>query len=130
MNGKERMLAALAGKPVDRLPVFSANQTGTYPLMDATGAEWPEAHMKAEPMAKLAAGAHTVFGFDAVRVPYCQTMESEALACTVKYAGREGVPRIDVHASQLSDEPAYLYDFLSRGRIRELLKAVSLLKAQ
>jgi [methyl-Co(III) methanol-specific corrinoid protein]:coenzyme M methyltransferase len=130
MNAKERMLAALAGQQTDRAPVFSANQTGTYPLMDETGAEWPQAHQEAEPMARLAAAAHTVLGFDAVRVPYCQTFESEALGSTVKYAGREGVPRIDQHAYHLTDEPSYPADFLSRGRIPELLKAITLLKEQ
>lgn len=130
MNHKERMLAALAGQPVDRPPVFSANQTGTYELMDATGAEWPEAHQLAEPMAKLAAGAATVLGFDAVRVPYCQTIEAEALGCTVKYAGREGIPRIDLHAYHLDDPISYPADFLSKGRIPEVLKAITLLKAE
>jgi [methyl-Co(III) methanol-specific corrinoid protein]:coenzyme M methyltransferase len=130
MNSKERMLAAMNGLPVDRTPVFSANQTGTYAQMEATGAEWPEAHMKAEPMAKLAGAAYTVLGFDAVRVPYCQTIESEALGSTVKYAGREGVPRIDVHAYHLTDVPSYPADFLSRGRVPELIKAVALLKAE
>lgn len=128
MNAKERMLAALAGRPVDRAPVFSANQTGTYAQMDETGAAWPEAHQKAEAMATLAAGAHTILGFDAVRVPYCQTFESEALGSTVKYAGREGVPRIDQHAYHLGDEPSYPEDFLERGRIPELIGAIRLLK--
>jgi [methyl-Co(III) methanol-specific corrinoid protein]:coenzyme M methyltransferase len=96
--------------------------------MDETGAAWPEAHQLADPMARLAAGAHDVLGFDAVRVPYCQTIESEALGSTVKYAGREGVPRIDQHAYHLGDEPSYPRDFLSRGRIPELIGAVRLLK--
>lgn len=130
MTHKERMLAGLAGETVDRAPVFSANQTGTYELMDATGAEWPEAHMKAEPMAKLALGAATVLGFDAVRVPYCQTMESEALGCTVKYAGREGVPRIDVHAFHVGDTPTLPDDFLSQGRLPELLEAIRIMKSE
>jgi [methyl-Co(III) methanol-specific corrinoid protein]:coenzyme M methyltransferase len=130
MNARERMLAGLAGQPTDRAPVFSANQTATYPQMDETGAAWPEAHQQAEVMARLAAGAHTVLGFDAVRVPYCQTIESEALGSTVKYAGREGVPRIDQHAYHLTDEPSYPADFLSLGRIPELIQAVRLLKEQ
>ena len=130
MNNRERMLAAMKGQETDRPAVFSANQTATYAQMDATGAEWPEAHQKAEEMAKLAAGAYTVLGFDAVRVPYCQTFEAEALGSTIKYAGREGVPRIDVHAYHLGDEPSYPDDFLERGRIPELIKAVRLLKEQ
>ncbi len=128
MNSKERMMAALAGQPVDRAPVFAVNQTGTYELMDATGAAWPEAHQLAEPMATLAWGAHSVLGWDAVRVPYCQTIEAEALGCTVKYAGREGIPRMDVHSYHLGDPIEYPADFLSRGRIPEVLKAISLLK--
>lgn len=128
MNPKQRMLAALAGQPTDRAPVFSANQTATYPQMDETGAAWPEAHQLADPMARLAAGAHEVLGFDAVRVPYCQTVESEALGSTVKYAGKEGVPRIDQHAYHLTDEPGYPADFLSRGRVPELIRAIGLLK--
>ena len=128
MNNSERMLAAVKGQPTDRPAVFSANQTGTYAQMDATGAEWPDAHQKAEPMATLAAGAFSVLGFDAVRVPYCQTFEAEALGSTVKYAGREGVPRIDQHAYHLTDTPSYPEDFLERGRIPELIKAVRLLK--
>ena len=130
MNARERMLTALAGRPVDRPPVFSANQTATCAQMDASGAEWPEAHMKAEPMARLAAAAHHVLGFDAVRVPYCQTIEAEALGSTVKYAGREGVPRIDVHAYHLTDVPTFPADFLSRGRVPQLIEAVSLLKQE
>lgn len=128
MTHKERLLAALRGGPVDRAPVFSANQTATYAQMDATGAEWPLAHQEAEPMAALAAGAYTVLGFDAVRVPYCQTIESEALGATVKYAGREGVPRIDLHPFHLGDAPEFPADFLSRGRIPALLEAVRILK--
>jgi [methyl-Co(III) methanol-specific corrinoid protein]:coenzyme M methyltransferase len=128
MNSKERMMAALAGQSVDRVPVFAANQTGTYALMDATGAEWPAAHQQAEPMAELAWGAYSVLGWDAVRVPYCQTIEAEALGCTVKYAGREGIPRIDVHAYHLGDPIEYPEDFLTKGRIPEMLKAISILK--
>jgi [methyl-Co(III) methanol-specific corrinoid protein]:coenzyme M methyltransferase len=130
MNGKERTLAALAGKPVDRAPVFSANQTATYEQMDQSGAAWPDAHQKAGPMAALAGAAHRVLGFDAVRAPYCQTIESEALGSSVKYAGREGVPRIDVHAYHLGDEPSYPEDFLSRGRVPELIEAIRLLKQE
>lgn len=81
-------------------------------------------------MAKLAAAAYTVLGFDAVRVPYCQTIESEALGASVKYAGREGVPRIDVHPFHVGDSPPLPADFLSRGRIPVLLEAVRILKRE
>ncbi len=127
MTHKERLLAALRGEQVDRPSVISANQTATYAQMDALGAAWPEAHKEAGPMAALAAGAATILGFDAVRVPYCQTIESEAFGATVKYAGKEGVPRIDVHPYKVGDTPKLPADFLSLGRIPALLEAVRLL---
>jgi len=130
MNHKERFLAALAGEDTDRPSVFSANQTATGDQMEAAGAEWPEAHQKAGPMADLAAAAYTEIGFDAVRVPYCQTMEAEALGSTVKYGDREYVPRIDVHSYGLDDSPHFPEDFLSRGRIPQVIEAVRLLKSR
>jgi len=128
MNNRERVMAALNGEATDRAPVFSANQTATYEQMVETGAEWPDAHQQAEPMATLALGAHMILGFDAVRVPYCQTMESEALGSTVKYAGREGIPRIGVHGYEIGDSISYPDDFLERGRIPALLEAIRILK--
>ncbi len=128
MNHKERFMAAIRGEETDRPSVFSANQTATYDQMEASGASWPEAHQEAKAMADLAAAAYTEAGFDAVRVPYCQTMEAEALGSTVKYSGREGVPRILDHGYNPGDSIELPDDFLERGRIPEVLKAIRLLK--
>jgi [methyl-Co(III) methanol-specific corrinoid protein]:coenzyme M methyltransferase len=82
-------------------------------------------------MAKQALAAYTVLGFDAVRVPFCQTFEAEALGCKIKSGGAEGIPGIE-HPSpyKLDDTPAFPSDFLSRGRIPELLKAIGILKKE
>ncbi len=86
-------------------------------------------------MAKLALAAHTMLGFDAVRVPFCQTFEAHALGCKIKSGssayGVEGVPGIDHPPPySLDDKPVLPDDFLSRGRIPELLKAVRILKKE
>jgi [methyl-Co(III) methanol-specific corrinoid protein]:coenzyme M methyltransferase len=78
--------------------------------------------------------AYTVLGFDAVRVPYCQTFEAVALGC-IRKPGKvreiEGVPGIDPpHPHKLDDVPEFPDDFLSRGYIPELLKAVEILKKE
>jgi [methyl-Co(III) methanol-specific corrinoid protein]:coenzyme M methyltransferase len=70
-----------------------------------------------------------VLGFDAVRVPFCQTIEAEALGCKLKPGGSEGIPGIDFPPPYtIDDTPVFPDDFLSQGRIPELLKAVRLLK--
>jgi [methyl-Co(III) methanol-specific corrinoid protein]:coenzyme M methyltransferase len=103
--------------------------------MEKVGAFWPEGHEKGEAMAKQALAAHTVLGFDAVRVPFSQTIEAEALGCTLKSGsgpdGEEGIPGIDHPPPyQLDDTPQFPDDFLNRGKIPELLKAVRILKTQ
>jgi [methyl-Co(III) methanol-specific corrinoid protein]:coenzyme M methyltransferase len=129
MNSRERILKTFEREPVDRVPVLCVNSTATLDQMEKQGSYWPEAHVKGEDMAQLALGAYTVLGFDAVRVPFCQTFEAEALGCKIKYRGREDIPNID-HPNPyvLDDTPTYPDDFLQRGRIPELIKAVKILK--
>jgi [methyl-Co(III) methanol-specific corrinoid protein]:coenzyme M methyltransferase len=103
--------------------------------MEAVQAFWPEAHENGETMAKLALATHTVLGFDAVRVPFCQTFEAHALGCKIKPGkgpgGVEGIPGVDHPPPfKLDDTPEFPDDFLSRGRIPELLKAVRILKKE
>jgi [methyl-Co(III) methanol-specific corrinoid protein]:coenzyme M methyltransferase len=135
MNAKERVMAVLNHQKPDRMPCFGANSTVTYEQMEAVQAFWPDGHMDGEAMAKQALAAYKVLGFDAVRVPFCQTMEAQALGCKLKHGrsrgGNEGIPGIDEPPPyKLSDTPEFPDDFLSRGRIPELLKAVRLAKKE
>ena len=128
ISGKELFLTALKGGKVPRPAVFSADQTGTYELMEKVSAYWPEAICNARDMAKLAATASTILGFDAVRVPFCQTIEAEILGSILREGGRENVPSIKQHRYKIGDVPTFPDDFLSKGRIPELLEAVKILK--
>ena len=102
--------------------------------MEKVGAFWPEGHEKGEVMAKQALAAYSVLGFDAVRVPFCQTFEAVALGCTRK-PGKireiEGIPGIEHPPPyKIDDTPVFPDDFLSRGFIPELIKAVEILKKE
>ena len=135
MNAKERVMAVLNHQSPDRMPCFGANSTPTYDQMDQVQAFWPEGHLKGETMAKQALAAYTVLGFDAVRVPFCQIFEAVALGCTYKpgkpVEGGEGIPGIEHPPPyKLDDTPVFPDDFLSRGSIPELLKAVKFLKKE
>jgi len=134
MNSKERVMAVLNHQKPDRMPCFGANSTVTYEQMEKAGAYWPEGHDEAEPMAKQAMAAHTVLGFDAVRLPFCQTFEAVALGC-IRKPGKireiEGIPGIEHPPPyKLDDTPVFPADFLSRGYIPELLKAVEFIKKE
>ncbi|MCB2187849.1 MAG: MtaA/CmuA family methyltransferase [Deltaproteobacteria bacterium] len=131
MTPKERIFSVINQQKPDHMPVFGANSTVTYAQMEKVGAFWPEGHEKGEAMAKQALAAYTMLGFDAVRVPFCQTFEAEALGCQIKSGGTEGIPGI-AHPTPytLDDTPSFPSDFLSRGRIPELLKAVKILKKE
>lgn len=128
MTTRERFMAALRGEEVDRLPVISVCQHATYEQMEKLDSYWPDALYNAELMAKLAAGGQSILGFDAIRVPFCQTHEAEAFGAGLKDGGREGLPSVKVHPYKLGDTVAFPEDFLGRSRIPQLLEAIRILK--
>jgi len=135
MNARERVMCVLNHQKPDRMPCFAANSTVTYGQMEKVQAFWPEGHENGEVMAKQALAAYTVLGFDAVRVPFSQTFEAEALGCIIKpgraVEGIEGIPGIGHPPPyKLDDSIDFPDDFLSRGKIPELLKAVRILKKE
>ena len=120
MNARERVMCVLNHQKPDRMPCFGANSTVTYGQMEKVQAFWPEGHENGEVMAKQALAAHSVLGFDAVRVPFSQTFEAEALGCKIKSGlaaeGIEGIPGIDHPPPyKLDDSIDFPDDFLSRG---------------
>ena len=130
LTPKQRVLKALRGEPVDRIPVISVCQYATYELMQKTNAFWPEAHENGEKMAALSGGGASVLNLDAVRVPYCQTVEAEAYGAEIKSGGANNFPSVAKPPYQIGETPAIPDDFLNRGRIPEVLKSVRLLKEQ
>ncbi|MCG8400310.1 MAG: MtaA/CmuA family methyltransferase [Firmicutes bacterium] len=128
MTSRDRFMAALTGNAVDRLPVVSICQHATYEQMEALNVFWPEAFFDANAMAELAGGGHTILGFDAVRLPFCQTHEAEALGAAVKDGGKKDLPSIKTHPYKVGDTVDFPVDFLSRGRIPHLLEGIRILK--
>jgi len=135
MNSKERVMAVINHQKPDRMPCFGANCTATYEQMEKVQAFWPKAHEDGEAMARLALASHTILGFGAIRVPFCQTFEARALGANIKPGklpdNMEGIPGIDhPPAFRIDDTPVFPNDFLFRGHIPELLKAVSIVKKE
>ena len=127
MNKRERVLNAIQRKAVDRTPVLCVNSTATEFQAEDLGLKWPDFHQSPAEMCRMAAGALDILDFDAVRVPFCQTMEAEALGCAVSY--KDFIPGNDVALYSLDERPSFPGDFLKRGRIPALLEALRSLKA-
>ncbi len=126
---KTRLLAALEGKPVDKIPVCSVTQTGIVELMDEVGAPWPEAHTNPELMAKLAIANHELSGLEAVRIPYCLTVLVEAMGCEINMGTKNRQPSVTAHPYPKDLEGAAIpADLLQRGRIPVVLEAIKIIR--
>lgn len=129
MTLKERLLNALEGKQVDKVPVCSVTQTGIVELMDQVGAPWPEAHSDPEKMAKLAIANYELSGLEAVRLPYCLTVLAEAMGCEVNMGTKNRQPSVTAHPYPKDLEGMEMPEnLLDKGRIQAVLGAIKIIR--
>ncbi len=134
MKPKERFLAALNGKSVDRPCAASITSVVTFELMDLVGPHFPEANTEPEPMAELAASAHDLIGFDSVMPVFGIAQEATALGCTVDFSDPDNMPT--PQSAPWADRDAkirlpdgYPDSFLEDKYVSCALEAIRLLKA-
>lgn len=134
-DAKGRIMDALSGDRPDIPPVAIFTQSSTVSQMDAVDSPWPLAHTSPTAMASLGSAQHTMFGFDSVRVPFCVTVEADALGCDVDLGGRISSPtvmrgfKLDPFGGE-TDDPSSLPsidDFLSDDRTQCVSAAVDIL---
>lgn len=126
---KTRLLAALKGEAVDKVPVCSVTQTGIVELMDVVDAPWPESHSDAELMAKLAIANHELSGLEGVRVPYCLTVLAEAMGCEINMGTKNRQPSVTDHPyPKKLDDIAMPEALLETGRIPVVLEAIKIIR--
>jgi len=133
MIPRERVLNAVFNREVDRIPVVSVTSVATEDFMEASNAWWPDAHKDPKKMAELGAAAHKMTGLESVNVPFCLTVEIEALGCQVSLHEKGEKLRWPSVISSPVKEPTDLEipeDFAKRGRIPVVLKAIRLLKKE
>lgn len=128
MNYKENLINALAGEKVDVKPVVSVTQLGIVDAMEKTNTSWPEAHTDPEQMATLASSLYELAGLECARLPFCLTVEAEALGCDVSLGNNERVPEVEISPFEYADDIEAPNDFTKRGRIPTVLKAIDILK--
>ena len=132
MTEKQRLLNLLDQKESDRpaciCPGGMMNMI-TANLMERSGVYLPAAHRDGEQMAKLARSVAEENCFENVGVPFCMTVEAEALGAEVELGSEIIEPRVTSYAIQSAAEWQNLntFDVLS-GRAEVTLSAISRLK--
>jgi MtaA/CmuA family methyltransferase len=94
MTSRERVMAALAGDPVDRPPVCTPTNVATVELMDLVDAPFPDANRDGEMNARLAATAYTELGFDTIAPYFSIIQESSALGCDMQWEQKDNWPTV------------------------------------
>ena len=125
MNVKERILATLRGKRTDGRLAWVPTVGVTVEAMKQVDARWPDSHWDPRKMARAAASTYELTGVPCCTVPFCLTLEGEALGCPLDRGSEMTQPQIMEH---LESDPGRFElpgDFLSRGRIPAVLEVIA-----
>jgi MtaA/CmuA family methyltransferase len=87
-------------------------------------------HLDGVKMARLAAGAHTLLGYDAIMPYFSVQAEAGALGCAVEWGDRTNMPVERAHPWSEPEQVRIPSDFLDRPSIRAVLDAIRILRAE
>jgi len=122
--------ALFNGRKGSRPPAGNPTSIACHELMDATGVDFPTAHLEAEAMAELALAGHEILGFDVVMPEYSVHQEAAALGCTTDWGDRNTMPDAkDAPYADFSDVEVP-DNVLEKPSCRVVLEALSLLRRE
>ncbi|WP_077368316.1 methylcobamide:CoM methyltransferase MtbA [Anaerosalibacter sp. Marseille-P3206] len=134
LSAKERLYRVIKGDSVDRPPCICPGGMMNMiieDVMDITGVKWPEAHENAEMMAKLTMGVYENGGFENFGVPFCMTVEAEAMGATVGLGTKINEPRVIKYPIASVTEWRNLKELnINEKRVKVVLDAIKILKTK
>jgi [methyl-Co(III) methanol-specific corrinoid protein]:coenzyme M methyltransferase len=128
LTPKRRFLSGILGGRVDRPPVGSVTSVANVEQMEITGAYFPDVHLDAEKMARLAAGAYEILGYDAIMPYFSVSAEAAALGCKMDWGDIETMPTARSHPWVEPEQVAIPPDFLEKPSTRAVLDAIHILR--
>jgi len=132
MTPRERVLNALAGKPVDRPPVMNPTNVATVELMDLVDAPFPDACRDPDLNARLAATGYTELGFDSIAPYFTIIQESSALGCDMQWEQKDNWPTVRM-TNPIWEGPEDIHipdDFLEHPDNLAITKSIHILKQE
>lgn len=134
MTQRERLLSALRRRPLDRPPVICPGgmmSVATVEAMEHCGCFWPEAHQDAGQMVRLALAVYELGSLENLAVPFCMTVEAEALGASINFGDRLTQPRVEREPSASCQEllDADLSPIATSPRAQLVLQAMRELKS-
>ena len=129
MSPKERLIAVLQGRSVDRPPVICPGgmmNAATVEISRRAGIDLPAAHCSSELMAGLALGVREETGFENIGLPFCMTVEAEAMGSRVNMGSPSCEPKIEKEAYSSVGEVPFddVHCLIESGRAGTVLRAV------
>ncbi|MBQ7262758.1 MAG: methylcobamide--CoM methyltransferase, partial [Synergistaceae bacterium] len=97
MGPRERLLRAAKGEETDRPPCICPGgmmNAIIRDIMEETGCPWPESHSDPRKMADLTLALYRAGGFENCGVPFCMTVEAEAMGAKVDMGDMETEPHV------------------------------------
>ena len=128
MTPKRRFISGILGGRVDRPPVGSVTSVANVEQMEMTGAFFPDVHLDGEKMARLAAGAHDILGYDAIMPYFSVQAAAAALGCDVDWGDIENMPVARSHPWSDPEQVRIPDDFLEKPSIKAVLDAIAILR--
>lgn len=128
MNARKRILSALNGGRVDRIPAWLPVVPVTVSMMELSKAPWPGSHSDPEQMARLAAMPWELARLPTATVPFCLSLEAEALGCQLDWGTINRTPSVKKRAASKPDKFDVPEKLLERGRIPAVLEATEILQ--
>ncbi|MGI5825459.1 MAG: uroporphyrinogen decarboxylase family protein [Bacillota bacterium] len=134
LSQKDRLIAAVHRQPVDRPPCICPGGMMNMmfeEIMNMSDCLWPAAHTDPEKMAGLAYALNQAGGFENYGVPFCMTVEAEAMGAQVDIGSLLVEPHVVNSPLQSLEDVDKLQSLdVSKGRVKVVIDAIKILKAQ
>jgi MtaA/CmuA family methyltransferase len=128
MTPRRRFLSSVYRGRVDKIPACTLSSVVTVELMDLVDAPFPEAHLNAELMARLAATSHEVLGMDTIMPVWHSQLESDALGGETEWAEKDNWPSPSRFTIEEPSDVKIPDDYLNRPTMATVTGAIRLLR--